>query len=100
MKNILSLCVFIFISSCALISFANDFEDIPNVTVAEVLEMPDNKLVFMQGKLDKQIFTDATGSIDVGNTFYSNPEQKIEVLARTHNTFFTHEINIITLSPL
>ena len=100
MKNVLSLCVFIFVSSCALISFAKDFEDIPDATVAEVLEMPDNKLVFMQGKLDNQIFSDATGSIEVGNTFYSNPNQKIEILARTHNTLFSHGINIITLSPI
>jgi len=100
MRNILSLCTFVFIGSCALISFAKDFDNIPDATVAEVLQMPDNKLVFMQGKLDNQIFTDATGSIDVGNSFYSDPKQKIEILARTHNTFFTHEINIITLSPI
>lgn len=100
MRKILILFVFIFISGCALISFAKDFEDIPDATVAEVLEMPDNKLVFMQGTLDNQIFTDDTGSIDVGNNFYSDPEQKIEILARTHNTLFSHEINIITLSPI
>ena len=90
----------IYIALIAVVYFAKDFEDIPNATVAEVLDMPDNKLVFMQGTLDNQIFTDATGSIEVGNNFYSDPKQKIEILARTHNTLFSHEINIITLSPI
>lgn len=100
MKKIFSLSVFLFMSSCALISFANDFNDIPNATVAEVIKMPDNKLVFMQGTLHNQIFTDSTGSIEVINNLSSNPEQKIEILAKTHNSFFTNEIDIITLSPL
>ncbi len=100
MRNILSLCTFIIVSSCAIISFANDFEDIPDATVAEVLDMPDKKLVFMQGHLNDQTFTDPTGSITTGNSFAVSPEQKIEILAQTHNTLLTHEINIITLSPL
>lgn len=100
MKNILSLFVFMFIGSCALISFAEDFTDIPDATVAEVLDMPDKQLVFMQGTLDDKIFTDTTGSVSVGNSFTVDPRQKIEILARTHNTLLTREIDIITLSPL
>lgn len=96
----LSLFVFMFVGSCALISFAADFTNIPDATVAEVLDMPDKQLVFMQGTLDDHIFTDATGSVSVGNSFDVDPHQKIEILARTHNTPLTHEINIITLSPL
>ena len=100
MKNILSLFVFMFVGSCALISFATDFTNIPDATVAEVLNMPDKQLVFMQGRLDNHIFTDATGSVNVGNSFAIDSQQKIEILARTHNTLLTREIDIITLSPL
>lgn len=100
MKKLLSLCVFIFINSCALISFAGDFQDIPDATVKQVSSLPDNTLVFMKGYLDHDLFRDNTGTIHVGNEFYSDKDQKIEILARVHNNVLENEINIITLSPL
>lgn len=100
MRNLLSLCCFLFTGSCAIISFANDFEDIPDATVAEVKQMPHNKMVLMQGNLDNYIFRDTTGEIKTGNTFTVSPEQKIEILARTNNSLLSSSIDIITISPL
>ncbi len=100
MKKLLSFCVFLFINSCALVSFAADFQDIPDATVIQTESLPDNTLVFMQGYLDQNSFKDSTGTIRVRNNFYSDKDQKIEILAQVHNDLLESEINIITLSPL
>ena len=100
MQKLLFLGYLVLIGGCALISFAKDFEDVPETTVAEIKKMPENKMAFLQGHLNNHTFSDATGVIKTENTFHVDPTQKIEILARVHNSLFHHKIDIITLSPL
>ena len=100
MRNVLFLCCVFVLCCLAIKAPTKDFDNIPEATIAESKKMPDNKMVYLQGHLNNHTFSDATGVIKANNTFLVDPKQKIEILARIHNSFFNHEIDIITISPI
>ena len=98
MKGLLTFFCCLLVTCCALISFAGDFENIPDITVAEAKKMPDNKLIFLSGKIKNNIFSDETGAIRITDPKSLPSQEKTHILARTHNSWFNHEISIISPS--